>query len=65
MVNLKTCIILADYFERLRQVYHLLLLTLLITNLNFNSSVKLYKILVNIVRYVKAVLGSGRPTGPV
>ena len=42
-MNLKTCIISVDYFERLRQVYHLLFLTLLITNLNFNSSVKYYK----------------------
>ena len=45
-MNLKTCIISVDYFERLRQVYHLLFLTLLITNLNFNSSVKNYKRLV-------------------
>ena len=45
--KLKTCIISADYFERLRQVYHLLFLTLLITNLNFNSSVKYYKRLVS------------------
>ena len=40
---------LGRLFERLRQVYHLLHLTLLITNLNFNSSVKLYIKLVNII----------------
>ena len=49
--NLKTCIISVDYFERLRQVYHLLFLTLLITNLNFNSSVKYYKRLVSQTTY--------------
>ena len=52
-MNLKTCIISVDYFERLRQVYHLLFLTLLITNLNFNSSVKNYKRLVSSVPQVK------------